>query len=96
MKTTKEMIEVMQHFDYGGEIEYAYYLSENIWTSTNCPNWDWSNTNYRIKTENSLITIEKWLVRSNEGDYRVVEASNIRMIENIVIIKLLDTYVIKI
>lgn len=47
MKTTKEMIEVMQHF-------------------------------------------------VNEGDYRVVEASNIRMIENIVVTKLLDTYVIKI
>lgn len=96
MKTTKEMIEVMQHFDNGGEIEYAYYLSENIWKSANCPNWDWSTTNYRIKTEKRLITIEKWLVRSNEGEYRVVEASNIHMIENIVTIKLLDTYVIEI
>ena len=55
MKTTKEMIEVMQHFDNGGEIEYAYYLSENIWTSTNCPNWDWSNTNYRIKQKIALL-----------------------------------------
>lgn len=96
MKTTKEMIEVMQHFVNGGEIECAYYINENIWKPANCPNWDWSTTNYRIKTDNRLITIEKWLVCSNEGDYRVIDTSNMHMIKNIVTIKLLDTYDIEI
>lgn len=52
--------------------------------------------NTEIKEPKEKVRIEKWLVRSNEGEYRVVEASNIHMIANIVPIKLLDTYVIEI
>ena len=147
MKTTKEMIEVMEWFSKGGEVEWVA-VGCNDWERVIKPFWNWNNFDYRIKefqypmwfkdkqsipkpieegTRNrggvnpspsssrpnftppamkpknteikepkGKVRIEKWLVRSNEGEYRVVEASNIHMIENIVTIKLLDTYVIEI
>ena len=152
MKTTKEMIEVMEWFEGGGAIEWANKGYDD-WEPVTKPLWNWSNFEYRIKefqypmlfkdNSNGLIIIfdglksgtvveegttphkkgeyrknwvshtdadvwteieepkekvriEKWLVCSNKGDYRVIDTSNIHMVENIVTIKLLGTYDIKI
>lgn len=48
MKTTKEMIEVMQAFVDGKPIEYAYY---DEWFSIEDPDWDWCEKDYRIAPE---------------------------------------------
>lgn len=152
MKTTKEMIEVMEWFEGGGAIECANN-GDTDWEVVTKPLWNWNNFEYRIKefqypmwfkddstwliikfdglksgtvveegtttykkgeyranfiphTDANIWTeieepkekvrIEKWLVCSNEGDYRVIDTSNIHMIKNIVSIKLLDTYDIEI
>ena len=47
MKTTAEMIEVMQAFERGEKIEYFSSYVEK-WVHTEFPNWDWAYTNYRI------------------------------------------------
>ena len=49
MKTTKEMIEVMQAYENGEEIEY-YTLGINPrWGNTIAPVWDWLAWDYRVK-----------------------------------------------
>lgn len=49
MKTTKEMIEVMQAFDEGKQIQLL--CDDGIWRDTNKPCWGWDEINYRIKPE---------------------------------------------
>ena len=50
MKTTAEIIAVMQAHEDGKEIEYrnGYYPT---WKRTPNPLWDWSTTDYRVKPE---------------------------------------------
>lgn len=50
MKTTKDMIEVMQAYDRGEQIEYCEREYPEHW-DTCCfpPNWDWEHFNYRVK-----------------------------------------------
>lgn len=50
MKTIKEMIEVMQAFERGEQIE-AKSLNNDIygWDETKEPFWDWHNLDYRVK-----------------------------------------------
>ena len=50
MKTTKEMIAVMQAFENGAEIECALncYVNKK-WDDTKNPKWDWYENDYRIK-----------------------------------------------
>ena len=54
MKTTKEMIEVMQAYERGEQIEFCYN-DENIkvWENTGGePLWNWGDTDYRVKQKN--------------------------------------------
>lgn len=48
MKTTKEMIEIMEWFDNGGEVEYRH-RDWDTWSKTINPIWDWYEYDYRIK-----------------------------------------------
>ena len=96
MKTIKEMIEVMEHFDKGGVVEYRTN-EMNIYLKASAePVWDWHSTDYRIYKEKEYITIEKCLVEIN-GAYRVVETSDIESYvdKNIKVVKLLDSYEIE-
>ena len=43
-----EMIKVMQHYENGGEVEYAKTGFE-YWEKANHPRWNWPDYNYRIK-----------------------------------------------
>ena len=54
MKTTAEIIAVMQAHEDGKEIEYrnGYYPT---WKRTPNPLWDWSTTDYRVKPEPEYI-----------------------------------------
>lgn len=51
MKTTKEMIEVMQASLDGKIIEYAASNGASFWTACNYPSWEWKDYDYRIKPE---------------------------------------------
>ena len=69
---TEEMIKVMQHFADGGEVEYAE-IGFDEWKIANKPCWNWSDYKYRIKEPKQKITIEKWLLKDNNGDFFIRE-----------------------
>lgn len=46
---TKKMIEVMQAFVDGKEIESTYGFGDDYWYDEKSPNWDWCVHEYRIK-----------------------------------------------
>lgn len=52
--TTKEMIEVMQAFERGEEIEVSC-VDEDNWVHTMLPNWNWKYYKYRIKPKEEEI-----------------------------------------
>ena len=47
MKTTKEMIEVMQAYLRGEQIEYRYGHTD--WLECRIPIWNWNSLDYRVK-----------------------------------------------
>lgn len=96
MKTIEEMIEVMQHFANGGEVE-RFKETIGEWERIKDPKFDWLNKNYRIKEQKKTITIEKWLCKDNNLEtFVILEANNIDTLllhyyDNISKIKLLET-----
>ena len=74
-----EMIEVMLHYDKGGEIIYRLN-SDGCSSWSNCPNplWDWIKFEYKIKKEKQKVTIEKWLMKDVDSDkHFILEASDV-------------------
>ncbi len=62
MKTTKEMIEVMQAFEAGKEIEF-YSDTSHDWVYISIkPIWNWGEFDYRIKPQPKYVpfTFEDW------------------------------------
>ena len=64
MKTTKEMIEVMEAYDNGAEIEF---INRNITNDTFdlalYPLWNWRMYDYRIKEEPKEIKVFEWICK---------------------------------
>ena len=57
MKTTKEMIEVMQAYEEGEQIQIKpSYTTE--WSEANFPWWNWSDFDYRVKPKKSYVPFE--------------------------------------
>ena len=57
MKTTKEMIEVMQAYEEGKQIQIKpSYTTE--WSDTNITWWNWSDFDYRVKPKKSYVPFE--------------------------------------
>ena len=70
----KEMIKVMQHYENGGEIKFKRKdINITTWTDAEFPNWNWNDFDYRIKEERQKVTIEKWLLKDNNGDFFIRE-----------------------
>ena len=66
--TTKEMIEVMQAYDRGEEIEKCLVDCEDRWVPATSPSWNWGQTNYRIKPKGTKFKVGDVLVRlADEG-----------------------------
>ena len=69
MKTTKEMIEVMQAYDMGEKIEC---FNDEQWKDVNNPVWDWLHNDYRVKQKKYVPfdTAEEFLAaqRAHGGD----------------------------
>ena len=56
------------------------------------PSWDWESCDYRIKEQEPIITIEKWLCKDRQGDFSIVESSNIDKYEIYKKLKLIESY----
>ena len=56
MKTTKEMIEVMQAYVRGEQIEFID--SSRKWKDTTNPIWDWARYDYRVKPKPKYVPFE--------------------------------------
>ena len=72
-KTTKEMIEVMQHYGNYGEVEFKQKREDDTKWRLACPNWNWDSFDYRIKKPK--VKIEKWLIEEYDIKF-VVETSD--------------------
>ena len=55
MKTTKEMIEVMQAYDRGEKIEDGY---NGVWVDIDMPEWSWGLRDYRVKPKPKYVPFE--------------------------------------
>ena len=56
MKTTKEMIEVMQAYDRGEQIQLLNRLG--IWVDIDMPEWSWGLRDYRVKPNKKYIPFD--------------------------------------
>ena len=77
-KTIKEMIEVMEWFDNGGEVELKRRVENDTeWGKLlGIPSWNWDDFEYRAIKFKQKVTIEKWLIEENVIKF-VVETSDI-------------------
>ena len=77
-KDLKEQIEIMTHYLNGGKIKFKRKdINITTWTDAEFPNWNWNDFDYRIKEPKEKVTIEKWLCLDNQGDYEIIESSNV-------------------
>ena len=76
-KTIKEMIEIMEWFEGGGEVECVEKGNDN-WERVTKPLWNWDDFEYRIEEPKlkEKVTIERWLIEENNIKF-VVETSDI-------------------
>ena len=87
----KKMIKVMQHFKDGGTIECAE-IGFDDWVVATHPCWNWCEYNYRIKEPKQKVTIEKWLCRSEYGDFVIKESTNVDKFTMYEKVKLIESY----
>lgn len=91
-KTIKEMIEVMEHYDNGGEVEFKQKREDDTKWRLACPDWNWDIYTYRIKEPKQKVTIEKWLCQDRYGDFLIFETSNVDKHMQLKKIKLIESY----
>ena len=58
MKTTKEMIEVMQAYESGEQIESICKIKNALWYECNNPIWNWDEFDYRVKPKKSYVPFD--------------------------------------
>ncbi|MBE3610534.1 hypothetical protein [Campylobacter californiensis] len=84
MKTTKEMIEVMEAYEDGAKIQKGirerYYAYD--WRDEKYPEWNWGSYSYRIKLEECKFQVGDMVVMRDYSD-RFVDKSNISEIQEI-------------
>ena len=70
MKTTKEMIEVMQAFERGEQIQVKTPNKKCEWEDIKEPNWQWNFCDYRVKPKKKKYvpfdTAEEFLAAQRE------------------------------
>ena len=91
-KDLKEQIEIMTHYLNGGEVECVEKGNDN-WEIATKPLWNFDDFEYRIKEPKPKVTIEKWLCSDKQGDFVVIETSDIDAYTYIAKkLKLIETY----
>ena len=77
MKTTKEMIEVMQAYDRGEQIQV---LDINyFWEDTDTPYWNWAACDYRVKPKKKYVqfdTAEEFFAAQRAHGYRLISTDD--------------------
>ena len=94
-KTIKEMREIMEHYEKGGEVESKRKFEDDAKWGPSNPIWNWDDFDYRIKDQKQKVTIEKWLCRDKDGNFIVIEISPIDEFEHCEKVKLLESYEIE-
>ena len=87
----KEMIKVMQHYKDGSTVELAERGNDD-WEIIDFPLWNWADYNYRIKEPKQKVTIEKWLCKDKQGEYAVIDSSNVDKYTPYKKVKLMEIY----
>ena len=90
-KDLKEQIEIMTHYLNDGEVE-CVEKGNNNWEIVTKPLWNWDEFDYRIKEPKQKVTIEKWLCSDKQGDFVVIETSDIDAYIYHNKVKLIETY----
>ena len=62
----------MQAFERGEEIEFIN-ASEEDWSRSTVPVWNWERNEYRIKPKTKQVVVEKWLCKSAWDNYFIIE-----------------------
>jgi hypothetical protein len=73
MKTLKEMMKVMEHFDNGGKVEYKR-TNGSTWGIINDPTWDWNHFDYRIKEGPKIDWLKTGWVQNKNNIKRIINA----------------------
>ena len=67
--TTQEMIEVMQAYERGEEIEKCLVDCEDRWVPATSPSWNWAQTSYRVKPKEPKFKDGDEVVRKGFAGY---------------------------
>ena len=86
MKTTKEMIEVMQAYLRGEEIEYR--CCHKDWLECRVPIWNWNSIEYRVKPKQK--TKDKTKTKTKYLPFETVDEFLAAQREHGAIIKMID------
>ena len=73
MKTTKEMIEVMQAYVRGEQIQLLNRLG--VWVDIDMPEWSWGLQDYRVKPKKKYVpfdTAEEFFAAQRKHGYRLI------------------------
>ena len=91
--TLREMIEVMEAFERGAEVEHTP-VGTQVWQPNDIPRWDWHKFDYRVKPKpKQTVVIEKWLCHSQHGGFLPLEGDKDYFLTvSYAQVKLLDTY----
>ena len=67
--TLIEKIEVMKHYESGGNIDFrpTSKLDINKWEECLCPLWNWHSYEYRIKPKSVELLYEWWYISNIDG-----------------------------
>lgn len=58
MKSTKEMIEVMQAYENGEQIQVKNIADNTKWKEIEFPGWNWIYYDYRVKPKSKYVPFE--------------------------------------
>ena len=75
---TKKCIEVMQHFENGGEVQILVYNygGRQEWEDCSNPDWNWDYHTYRIKPQPMKVTEEEKILLKMIGKVAKTKDSN--------------------
>ena len=77
MKTTKEMIEVMQAYERGEQIQVLDI--NGIWEDKEYPYWNWTQCDYRVKPKTKYVpfdTAEEFLAAQRKHGFDVISIND--------------------
>ena len=89
----KEMIKVMQHYENGGVIQRCNFGSHNYSDmTTEGYLFNFCDYKYRIKEPKQKVIIEKWLCQNGQGNYAIIESTNVNQYNSYEKVKLIESY----